>query len=602
MSFPVKLLEYYSKELNTLKHYGIMFSKKFPDIAKRLGFIDGKSEDPHVERLVESFALLTAQLQQRIDEDLPELSLGVLETLMPQAVRPIPSVTVVQCHDNPGASVRQKVLMVPRHTLLHCRESNGDGCRFRTCYPLLILPIQLTSVALVAKNYENDWQLSLTLLSNASSLPVDASLRIYLAGESDFNQLFYEALLSQVHTLEYCQHDKKLIFSSEKIKPVGFESENYLCADDLTIDPVHHLIRDYAVFRERFLFIDLPLPPELFVSKIPSPISVTVKFNNSFVISKLGGIYQQCNISNIKLNCVPAANLFTLRSEPITPDANIHEYLLNPDVRNKENYEIYSVNNVELKRKQDGITETYSIAPLFSSKLLGCSELDDLLWQSTRKKILQVGDEVSNTFLSFAETDTFSLNKQTDIISASLVCINKQGISELTTDNPEGDFLSQIDLPGIRICGLMRPRLPIQPQLTNQQQWHLVSQLSLNKTLYSGGDGVKILKKALEVYNIERNQQFSHMTSLIIDMQVIAISGRLYPDDPLSIARGLSLTLTFHKTTREHAGFYLFCSILEKFVGQYAPVNSFIQTTIHIESEDEPHSVWPKRAGNLVWL
>ncbi|HCN6803492.1 TPA: type VI secretion system baseplate subunit TssF, partial [Escherichia coli] len=62
-----KLLSYYQKELSFLKKHGKIFSEKFPKIARRLGFQNGESEDPHVERLVESFAFLTARIHQRLD-------------------------------------------------------------------------------------------------------------------------------------------------------------------------------------------------------------------------------------------------------------------------------------------------------------------------------------------------------------------------------------------------------------------------------------------------------------------------------------------------------------------------------------------------------
>ncbi|HCN7435028.1 TPA: type VI secretion system baseplate subunit TssF, partial [Escherichia coli] len=45
-----KLLSYYQKELSFLKKHGKIFSEKFPKIARRLGFQNGESEDPHVER------------------------------------------------------------------------------------------------------------------------------------------------------------------------------------------------------------------------------------------------------------------------------------------------------------------------------------------------------------------------------------------------------------------------------------------------------------------------------------------------------------------------------------------------------------------------
>ena len=55
-----ELLTYYERELAFIRRMAGEFADKYPKIAGRLLLERGKCEDPHVERLIESFALLAA--------------------------------------------------------------------------------------------------------------------------------------------------------------------------------------------------------------------------------------------------------------------------------------------------------------------------------------------------------------------------------------------------------------------------------------------------------------------------------------------------------------------------------------------------------------
>ena len=90
-----KLLSYYQKELAFLRKQGIEFAKKYPKVARRLGYNQGGSEDPHVQRLTESFAFLSSKIHQRLDEDLPELMEALLRNLAPQFLYNYPSSCIV---------------------------------------------------------------------------------------------------------------------------------------------------------------------------------------------------------------------------------------------------------------------------------------------------------------------------------------------------------------------------------------------------------------------------------------------------------------------------------------------------------------------------
>src|SRR5690625_633527 len=69
-----ELLSYYEKELAFIRQMGAEFARENPKIASRLGINVDTIEDPHVSRLVESFAYLNARIHHKLDDDFPEIS------------------------------------------------------------------------------------------------------------------------------------------------------------------------------------------------------------------------------------------------------------------------------------------------------------------------------------------------------------------------------------------------------------------------------------------------------------------------------------------------------------------------------------------------
>jgi type VI secretion system protein ImpG len=92
-----ELLEYYERELAYLRQLGARFAEKYPRVASRLLLEPDRCEDPHVERLLEGFALLAARVHLRIDDDCPEVTSAFLGMVAPHYLRPVPSMNVVEC-------------------------------------------------------------------------------------------------------------------------------------------------------------------------------------------------------------------------------------------------------------------------------------------------------------------------------------------------------------------------------------------------------------------------------------------------------------------------------------------------------------------------
>src|SRR6476659_8165389 len=90
------LYHYYERELTFIRQLSQEFARQYPAAAGRLRLEANRSTDPHVERLIEAFALLTGRIQHKLDDEFPELTDALLGVLYPHYLAPLPSMSVVQ--------------------------------------------------------------------------------------------------------------------------------------------------------------------------------------------------------------------------------------------------------------------------------------------------------------------------------------------------------------------------------------------------------------------------------------------------------------------------------------------------------------------------
>src|SRR4051812_21828991 len=143
-----ELLGYYNGELAFLREMGAEFAARYPKVAARLLLEADKCEDPHVERILEGVAFLTARIRHKIDDEFPEITDALLGLLYPGYLRPVPSMSIVQF-----VLSREQIKMTTGHTIergaqLNTRKLRGIPCRFRTAAPVTLWPIEVESVRL----------------------------------------------------------------------------------------------------------------------------------------------------------------------------------------------------------------------------------------------------------------------------------------------------------------------------------------------------------------------------------------------------------------------------------------------------------------------
>jgi len=141
------LLPYFENELTSLRRRGQAFAQAFPRIAGQLHWGADEAKDPHVERMIESFALLSARVHKRLDDDFPLFVESLLEVLYPHYLRPFPSCSIAQFDLGSSACQMSKPGLVARGSLLSSRPVKGVACKFRTSQDVQLLPLQVVSAS-----------------------------------------------------------------------------------------------------------------------------------------------------------------------------------------------------------------------------------------------------------------------------------------------------------------------------------------------------------------------------------------------------------------------------------------------------------------------
>src|SRR6059036_3704102 len=94
-----RILDYYNNELRHLRETAGEFAREFPKIAGRLAIDKDAKEicpDPYVERLLEGVAWLAARVHLKLDAEFPRFTQGLIETVYPDYLCPLPSMGIVK--------------------------------------------------------------------------------------------------------------------------------------------------------------------------------------------------------------------------------------------------------------------------------------------------------------------------------------------------------------------------------------------------------------------------------------------------------------------------------------------------------------------------
>lgn len=595
-----KLLDYYQKELHFLRKQGKRFAQTFPGLGRRLGMSSDETADPHVERIIESFAFLTSRIHQRLDEDLPEMTQALLSVLAPHFLRTFPSVCIVHFQPDEKASGLTAPYCIKAGTVLQSQTESEHSVMFRTVSDVTCLPVTLELARL--QYDEEGWFLDLQFRGWSGAWVKEQNLSLWINGSLPFVNALYSLLCSQVRSVSLRAGEQWHILPDNSIQGAASKKCDLLRGNNIRLQLAYDLITDFYVFPQHFYFIEIKNTPSVDFSG-EKTFSYHIRFQKTCDLENLSTLV---NTDTFRLNCTSAVNLFTQRAEPITPSPSITEYPIVPDLRRGHRVEVWSVDTVNALRKNTEDTRPQRLPPLYG---LGLDQRDntnkqsDVSWHHIQRSQIRMDTTTALLHtIAFCDRGTRPLSPEYDVLIPELTCTNGSLPVMMKQGQPEGDFTCQLTLAGIRVSALTRPTPPVMPLNENSRLWALVSQLSLTHMSLSGPDGVRVLRKTLATFNIADSHRVTYLINLIDDVTVSAISLRQATYDPFSLTRGLQILIQFSEDALACEEYFLFCCILERFMALYAPVNSFTRVTTQITGRKETCRHWPIRSGRVEWL
>ena len=198
--------------------------------------------------------------------------------------------------------------------------------------------------------------------------------------------------------------------------------------------------------------------------------------------------------------------------------------------------------------------------------------------------------------LSFVDLAARTIHPDLAAITARLTCFDGNLPSRLPFGLEGGDFELQGGGPIRSITALVKPTPVLQPPLGKAQLWRLISQLSLNH-LSLTSDGAEPLQEILRLHNAGDTAGGEKQIQGLLRVTSAPTHARVVGEHGLAFARGTRVEMELDEEQFAGSGAYLFCAVLERFLGLYASLNSFVALTARSRQRRQPLGVWTPRAG-----
>jgi type VI secretion system protein ImpG len=607
------LKSYFESELTFLRQMGAEFAEKHPKIAARLVLEPDRCEDPHVERILEAFALLAARVHLRIDDDFPRITEALLNILYPHYLRPIPSMTVAEFHSDPERGKLTSKLEIPRGTVLYSRPVEGVPCKFQTCYDAALWPLRVSEAQWMTPDRLNPTlrapEASAVLRMELECFP-DVSfqkleienLPFYLYGEAAVMYVLYELLCSNCVRIALRDpgNPKALprYLPGRSLTPLGFGENEGVLPYPRRSFLGYRLLQEYFAFPTKFFFFELAGLAELAAAGLKSKAEILFLISSFEQEAWQHRLEVAVSAKTLRLGCTPIINLFPQTAEPILLDQTRYEYPVVPDARRRQSMEVYSVD--EVFSTDPETHETVDYKPLYSQQLTA-QDSGVAYWYSSRRPSTRKGDEGTDVVLSLVDLSARPMHLDYNTVTVRCTCTNRDIVSRLPFGSEVGDFEMTGAAAIKRIVALHRPSRTVRPPMEGKVLWALISHLSLNY-LSLVDEGREALQTILKLYDFSESAEARKQIAGITAVHSRRHFTRLTSEQGITFARGNRVEMEFDEDQFSGGGAYLFASVLEHFLGLYVSMNSFSQLVARSRQRKEPLGEWPPRAGQSMLM
>jgi type VI secretion system protein ImpG len=631
----LRLLEHYNEELRHLRGMASEFARDFPKIAGRLALsADSKvqCDDPYVERLLEGFAFLSARVHLKLDAEYPRFTEGLLETVYPDYLCPVPSMTIVRFEPDWQDGALAAGFPLRRGTLLRSQLGKGErtACTFTTAQDVRLLPLKITEARyfvrdLAELNLPRDigakaafrLRLKKTIPESFKQVQADP-LVFHIRGSDEVPGYIYEQIFSNKLRLVIQsptgQRSKSVLLPADAIRPVGFASDQALLPPAPQGFEGYRLLREYFAFPERFLFFELNGFQSALAQLTGDEVDLIIALEEQE--TRLEG---RVDATCFDLFCTPAINLFEKTLDRIPISSRVSEFHLVPDRNRALDFEVYNLVSVtgfgEIPDQEQPFTPFYQAkdTDLGARAFYSIHRVPRLLSDHERpfgKYRSDYGG--TDTYISIVDGDMAPYPTTLRQLGIRALCTNRHLPIQMTKGIGAKDFeIEKISAPVVSTRILSGPTKPCPSVVisggvaadhrtpSGRFAWRLISHLSLNYLSLidrDAGTGAEALRDILKLYADPNDRQTLNRIDGVRSVRCQPITRRVQTPGPITFARGLEITLLLDESAFEGQGVFVLGAVLDEFFARYVSLNSFTEMVLTTVQRKEVMR-WPARIG-----
>lgn len=628
----------YNRELALLRERTAEFAADYPGLADRLGGLLADNLDPAVAGLLEGTAFMAARVQLKIDEEFSTFTEALIDQLLPQALAPIPSVMLAQAEIPDDTDAIVDGLAIPRGAYMDARFRDADkriSCRFSLAGPLTIWPLELAGLQYFAAPGPLGALGQDVAPGTRAGLAVDFArvgpsgkmggarirdlaldrLDIHLTGPMAEATALYEQLIAGTTriSLRWLSPQGDPVFvhlPTSALTQGGFDRDERLLPNHTRLFDGYALLREFFIFPRKFMAVRLE-GLQRYIKAMPgSEFQVVFEFAQAdeTLATRLGP-------DHMALRCVPAINLFEESAATVRVDHKHSEFVVMPNSTPVTHYEIHDILDVQAHfsslQTRAEVRPLYALAkdgpdPRQSYFYTARHRLRRLSARERRYGVPRSQYRGTETYLSLYEPPG---GEEIQRLHLRTLASNRHLPEQLPLSEDRNDFYLNDD-QGIGFAVRVAPTPPRYPMgqdtaavgprgQEGHAYWRLISYLSLNQLGLEGRGGdnsAGALREMLSLFADHSDSTARAAVGGLIGVRSRPITRTIEMADGFHAARGLEVTLTFNEEDYESSGVIVIGAVLDRFLSEYAAVNSFTQVVI--ETRQRGHiKTWPARTG-----
>ncbi|MFO0826513.1 MAG: type VI secretion system baseplate subunit TssF [Phycisphaerales bacterium] len=636
------LVQRYGDELRAIRRDFRSFLHRYPTKGLELD-ADGMCADPSVERLLQATAFLSARVHQRLDDDLPELSAGILGLIQPFQTAPLPACSIAQFRLRPGTSANRP-MAIPAGSEVRSMEASPAGSdvpvRFRTLWDIEVptVTIEETELGLSRRRPSDTYdgnptpQGELRIRFSASQETSADRITLYFSDRNPSLALgLFELLLESYlggQVVNVATGEVVATLGNDAPRPVSVDAKQTLASASGAYDLPHALLVDYFAMRSRFLFLELAaegrgdaraplLPPGtswdvvLFLRESHPRLEAQLRAAQGPRHDRDPGASEV-----LLLGCCPVVNRFPveLKLEGRWARSD-HRVVVDSSPRREGAYEVLAVTRVE-GFELGSPQRAWPFLPLYRMSSARQMERNAAGYWWTFRQPSSTASPLEGTelFIRFCDPSLRSWESDSWAFRLSAEVGNRDAASVLNSrTDSSGRVRVELREPGGFDALLVAPVTPARrAHLFSGDDlrgasggWRAASVIGLDMLgIFGSEDIAATLRRILELHDFtdgadrRRNEDSREGLALAmarpVNRRLISLGGH-----GQFLTRGVAVEAEFDADRYGDGELFLFALVLARALSLLAPVNSFVELHPSRRGRGEFGKRWHRRPGTV---